>query len=200
MPEISQEILCGSSNLLEGIRIKDLFLATRRKLVADNVSPLTAINLTGVGTPSVGSTGAMLEFPNGDMFDCIIITGLNTGKAIYQIPAKDTISGIALQTGKTVVINNVGLEPETATTKLARFFGVSSCMSTPVHHGGVCMAILSVYAPTEEAFPPEVVQAVKVIATMFGAILGAAIDLSDAELAELRGTPIVKPWENTDEN
>lgn len=165
-------------NVLSTIRLLDIFVASQRKLVGERVTPLLATNFTGREASTLGTTGAVLEFPaDPDHLDCLIITGLNTGNTIYRIPIKGSISGEAFRTNQTVVINSVMTASASLGIEICRTFGINSVMAMPIRYKGECLAVLSVYSPVEEAFPAEVVQSIKIVASLIGAILGSPTEV-----------------------
>jgi diguanylate cyclase (GGDEF)-like protein len=103
-----------------------------------------------------------------------------------QTPLADSVTGIAISSGETVVCNDTENDPRvhTAATRAA---GVRSMVIAPLWHRGLVVGVLNVLTPRVNAFQATDVATIELVASVISVAYGHATDLvtKQAQLDEM---------------
>jgi diguanylate cyclase (GGDEF)-like protein len=174
-------------------------LAETQNAIATSEFDLDAV-LGTVVDEARGLTGAdagVVEIPDGDELEYRAASGTAEAFVGLRLPRASAISGLALRTGETLVCDDAETDGR-VDRDACRRVGARSLVVVPLQHDAHAAGVLKVYSENRDAFAPEHVRVLTLLADMIGSALARAELLEKlhrlALTDELTGLPNRRSW------
>jgi diguanylate cyclase (GGDEF)-like protein len=136
-----------------------------------------------------GADAAVVEIPDGQDLVCRAASGTAEAQLGLRVPSAGAISDLALRAGETLVCDDL---------EACRRVGARSFVVVPLRHDAHAAGVLKVYSARRNAFTPEHVRVLALLADMIGSALARAELLEKlhhlALTDELTGVPNRRSW------
>jgi diguanylate cyclase (GGDEF)-like protein len=150
-------------------------LAETQNAIATSEFDLDAVLAAVVQEASrlTGADAAVVEIPDGDELVYRAASGTAEAFVGLRLPSATAISGLALRTGKTLVCDDSETD-ERVDLEACRRVGARSLVVVPLRHDAQTSGVLKAYRASTNAFRPEHVRILTLLADMIGSALARA--------------------------
>ncbi|HEX5173952.1 MAG TPA: sensor domain-containing diguanylate cyclase [Gaiellaceae bacterium] len=150
-------------------------LAEAQNAIATSEFDLDAVLAAVVQEASrlTGADAAVVEIPDGDELVYRAASGTAEAFVGLRLPSATAISGLALRTGETLVCDDSETD-ERVDLETCRRVGARSLVVVPLRHDAQTSGVLKAYRASPNAFRPEHVRILTLLADMIGSALARA--------------------------
>jgi diguanylate cyclase len=150
-------------------------LAETQNAIATSEFDLDAVLAAVVQEASrlTGADAAVVEIPDGDELVYRAASGTAEAFVGLRLPSATAISGLALRTGETLVCDDSETD-ERVDLETCRRVGARSLVVVPLRHDAQTSGVLKAYRASTNAFRPEHVRILTLLADMIGSALARA--------------------------
>jgi diguanylate cyclase (GGDEF)-like protein len=150
-------------------------LAETQNAIATSEFDLDAVLAAVVQEASrlTGADAAVVEIPDGDELVYRAASGTAEAFVGLRLPNATAISGLALRTGETLVCDDSETD-ERVDLEACRRVGARSLVVVPLRHDAQTSGVLKAYRASTNAFRPEHVRILTLLADMIGSALARA--------------------------
>jgi diguanylate cyclase len=150
-------------------------LAETQNAIATSEFDLDAVLAAVVQEASrlTGADAAVVEIPDGDELVYRAASGTAEAFVGLRLPSATAISGLALRTGETLVCDDSETD-ERVDLEACRRVGARSLVVVPLRHDAQTSGVLKAYRASTNAFRPEHVRILTLLADMIGSALARA--------------------------
>jgi diguanylate cyclase len=150
-------------------------LVETQNAIATSEFDLDAVLVTVVQEASrlTGSDAAVVEIPDGDELVYRAASGTAETFVGLRLPSATAISGLAMRTGEILVCDDTETD-ERVDLEACRRVGARSLVVVPLRHDAQTSGVLKVYRASKNAFRPEHVRVLTLLADMIGSALARA--------------------------
>jgi diguanylate cyclase (GGDEF)-like protein len=150
-------------------------LAEAQNAIATSEFDLDAVLAAVVQEASrlTGADAAVVEIPDGDELVYRAASGTAEASVGLRLPSATAISGLALRTGETLVCDDSETD-ERVDLEACRRVGARSLVVVPLRHDAQTSGVLKAYRASTNAFRPEHVRILTLLADMIGSALARA--------------------------
>jgi diguanylate cyclase (GGDEF)-like protein len=144
------------------------------------------------------AAAAVIEIPDGDELVYRAVSGTAAEFLGLRLPSAETISGLAIRTGQTLISDDTELDIR-VDLEACRRTGARSLVVVPLFHGDRAGGVLKVYSGQPSAFGTDDIHVLTLLAGTIGSALARA-DLLEklnamALTDELTGLPNRRSWD-----